>query len=73
MRSTARVMIAGLAIMGLGAIAQAGDIYSITADGQTFDAYFEEHDGQSWLLIGRGRKNWEFDTDGHHRGSRRQC
>jgi len=41
-----------------------GDVYSVTADGQTFDAYFEDYDGQSWMLIGRGRRNWEFDTDG---------
>ncbi len=36
----------------------------LTAAGQTFEAYFEDHDGQSWLLIGRGRQGWEFDTDG---------
>jgi len=43
---------------------RAGELYPLTADGQTFDAYFEEHDGQSWLLIGRGREGWEFDADG---------
>ena len=36
----------------------------LTADGQTFDAYFEDHDGEIWLLIGRGRQGWQFDTDG---------
>jgi len=60
-------MLSGIVAVGmmLGASAAlGGDVYSVTADGQTFDAYFEDYDGQSWMLIGRGRKNWEFDTDG---------
>jgi hypothetical protein len=36
----------------------------LTADGQTFTAYFDDYGGQSWLLIGRGRDGWDFDTDG---------
>jgi len=36
----------------------------LTADSQTFEAYFENHDGLSWLLIGRGRESWQYDTDG---------
>ncbi len=38
--------------------------YQFTADGQTFDGYVEQHDGAGWLLIGRGREGWQFDTDG---------
>jgi len=38
--------------------------HSFTADGQTFDGYVD-HDGtHGWLLVGRGRDGWEFDTDG---------
>ncbi|MFT5409576.1 MAG: hypothetical protein ACI9NC_002301 [Verrucomicrobiales bacterium] len=37
--------------------------YSITADGETFDAHVD-HDGTNgWLLIGRGREGWLFDND----------
>jgi hypothetical protein len=39
-------------------------LIGVTAAGQFFPALFEEHDGQSWILIGRGREGWEFDTDG---------
>jgi hypothetical protein len=39
-------------------------LLQVTADGQTFSALFEEYDGKSWVLIGRGREGWEFDTDG---------
>lgn len=39
-------------------------IASLNADGQSFSGYFEMHDGKTWLLIGRGREGWEFDTDG---------
>ncbi|PQJ27587.1 hypothetical protein [Rubritalea profundi] len=45
-------------------LAMSQTISQLTADGQNFDAYFEEFDGQEWLLIGRGREGWEFDTDG---------
>jgi hypothetical protein len=44
--------------------AVAGEFREMTADSQTFSAYFEAYDGDEWLLIGRGRNNWEFDTDG---------
>ena len=37
---------------------------SITADGQTFDAFVENDGTDTWLLIGRGRQGWEFDRDG---------
>lgn len=36
----------------------------LTAAGQSFTGYFVEFDGKEWLLIGRGREGWEFDTDG---------
>ena len=41
------------------------DHRTLYAGGKTFKAYFEEHDGKTWLLIGRGRDGWQFDdTDG---------
>jgi hypothetical protein len=39
-------------------------LIGVTANGQFFPALFEEYGGQSWILIGRGREGWEFDTDG---------
>ena len=39
-------------------------VQSITAGGNTFDGYVRNDGGTGWLLIGRGRENWEFDTDG---------
>ncbi|MFP6667558.1 MAG: hypothetical protein VB876_09600, partial [Pirellulales bacterium] len=38
--------------------------YPLNALGQTFDAYIEQHDGSGWLLVGRGREDWEFDSNG---------
>ena len=38
--------------------------HSITADSQTFDGYVRNDGGTGWLLIGRGRNGWQFDTDG---------
>lgn len=38
--------------------------YSFTAAGETFDAYVQNDGTHSWLLVGRGRDGWEFDTDG---------
>ena len=38
--------------------------YSVTAAGQTFNARVDNVAGTGWLLIGRGREGWEFDTDG---------
>ena len=35
-----------------------------TADGLTFDAFVDNDEGTGWLLVGRGRNGWEFDTDG---------
>ena len=32
--------------------------------GGTVDAYVESYNGEGWLLVGRGREGWEFDTDG---------
>jgi fibronectin-binding autotransporter adhesin len=59
---------AGLVLtMGLGLFAGTawgGELHELTADSQTFTAYFEEFDGGQWLLIARGRNNWEMDTDG---------
>lgn len=39
-------------------------LHSVTAGGQTFDAFVDNDGGTGWLLIGRGREGWEFDTDG---------
>ena len=36
----------------------------LSAAGQSFTGYFVEFEGKEWLLIGRGREGWEFDTDG---------
>jgi hypothetical protein len=38
--------------------------HSFTADGQTFDAHVDNDGTTGWLLVGRGRNNWEFDNDG---------
>ncbi|ADB17731.1 autotransporter-associated beta strand repeat protein [Pirellula staleyi DSM 6068] len=38
--------------------------YTITAAGQTFNARIQNDGTTSWLLIGRGRDGWQFDTDG---------
>ncbi len=38
--------------------------YTYQAGGQTFTAYVTQYAGSTWLLIGRGREGWEFDTDG---------
>lgn len=38
--------------------------HTITADGETFTGYVRNDAGTGWLLIGRGRNGWEFDTDG---------
>ena len=39
-------------------------VNSFSADSQTFDAHVD-HDGlYGWLLVGRGREGWQFDTDG---------
>ena len=38
--------------------------YSFTAAGQTFNAFVDNVSGTGWLLVGRGRQGWEFDTDG---------
>ncbi len=38
--------------------------YSITAAGQTFPVYVNNDGVDSWILIGRGREGWEFDTNG---------
>ena len=51
-----------LAFTGLMSSGQ--ELIPITADSQTFTAYFEEYGGKEWILIGRGREGWDFDTDG---------
>jgi VCBS repeat-containing protein len=38
--------------------------YTFVSGGQTFVAYVTQYAGSNWLLIGRGREGWEFDTDG---------
>jgi hypothetical protein len=38
--------------------------YIISADGHSFPAFVENINGTGWLLVGRGREGWEFDTDG---------
>lgn len=38
--------------------------YSVTAAGQTFPVYVNNDGTNSWMLIGRGREGWEFDTNG---------
>ena len=38
--------------------------HSFTADGQTFSGYVRNDSGTGWLLVGRGREGWEFDSDG---------
>lgn len=35
-----------------------------TGDGTAFASYVENVGGTGWLLVGRGREGWEFDTDG---------
>jgi hypothetical protein len=42
--------------------------HSITADSQTFDGYVRNDGGTGWLLIGRGRNGWQFDTNGQGGG-----
>jgi len=63
-KTAVAVSVITVVLVCLAGAVGAGDFYQLTADGQTFDAYFEEHGGASWLLIGRGREGWEFDTDG---------
>jgi len=38
--------------------------YKFLADGVVFNGYIHRDRAQSWLLIGRGRNGWEFDSDG---------
>src|SRR5262249_3762111 len=38
--------------------------YTFTAAGQTFTAHVGNDGTNNFLLIGRGREGWEFDTDG---------
>ena len=38
--------------------------YPFSAAGETFNAYVHNDGIHSWLLVGRGRDGWEFDTDG---------
>ena len=38
--------------------------HSFTADGQTFQARVDNDGSHGWLLVGRGREGWQFDTDG---------
>ncbi|MBI1375608.1 MAG: LEPR-XLL domain-containing protein, partial [Phycisphaera sp.] len=38
--------------------------YAFAAGGETFDAYVDNDGANGWLLVGRGREGWEFDTDG---------
>jgi protocadherin Fat 4 len=38
--------------------------YTFVSGGQTFVAYVTQYAGSNWVLIGRGREGWEFDTDG---------
>ena len=38
--------------------------YPFSAGGETFNAYVHNDGTYSWLLVGRGRDGWEFDTDG---------
>ncbi len=53
---------ASLGLLHLDALST-GD-HTVTADGQTFDAHVENVNGTGWLLVGRGREGWQFDTDG---------
>lgn len=39
-------------------------LYSVKAGDTEFTGYIEENNGESWLLVGRGREGWEFDLDG---------
>ncbi len=38
--------------------------YTTLANGETFTAHIDNDGTSSWLLIGRGREGWEFDSDG---------
>jgi autotransporter-associated beta strand protein len=38
--------------------------HSITAAGQTFDVHVDDDGTNTWLLVGRGRQGWDFDTEG---------
>ena len=38
--------------------------YTFTAGGQTFTGRVDNDGTNSWLLVGRGRAAWDFDTDG---------
>lgn len=38
--------------------------YAFTAANQSFNARVDNVGGTGWLLVGRGRQGWEFDTDG---------
>ncbi len=38
--------------------------YVVNANAQTFTGYVETSLGSSWLLVGRGRENWQFDANG---------
>ena len=38
--------------------------HTFTADSQSFNAFVHDDGSNAWLLIGRGRQGWQFDTDG---------
>jgi hypothetical protein len=38
--------------------------YIVTGNGQTFTSYVTTSLGSSWLLVGRGREGWDFDSNG---------
>jgi hypothetical protein len=38
--------------------------YVVTANAQTFTGYVKTSLGSSWLLVGKGREGWEFDSNG---------
>jgi hypothetical protein len=54
----------GAAITNLSLESLATGNHSFNADSQTFDAYVRNDEGIGWLLVGRGRNGWEFDSDG---------
>ena len=49
----------------LGNLDNVGDgLYTFTAGATSFTGFVDNDGTDSWLLIGRGRQGWEFDTDG---------
>ena len=42
----------------------ADGVFPVETASGTVNTYVESHNGEGWLLVGRGREGWEFDADG---------